>query len=762
MQHVIGLIGQPSEQQIASLKSACATKHVYLWLDNDFGAKGGLKDGKWHDGFIRQICTALQGLNVRIIIHPSGEEGAEDYIKDPDDYLRSLADSDRRKAIKQLQDDSLDFITWEIEQIALLSTLEDRLKALKDRKVFSSLSDMVEAEKLVFIEKIEALGLTRKAIEEQIDLGQDLLSELAVYFERLQNKRDGDPNQIAAIIYKNLGKLGQFFRDREGKVYIFYKHTIYEIGNNLPFNALMKKVTRLLHSKEPGKSVWESLACEAYNYGRQIDLNSWLFTDRATDAIYANLNAPNNVIFRIRRDGITEIQNGLNEEGVLLKSSKKILPVNFLPDADIAEGMATLNELIFENMACEREQKYLILSWFFSAFLLDFVPYRALMKFSGSTSSGKTTAARLMSVLLYGSEHLGDPSTAAMYAVSSQNPFLVIDNLESDDITKGGLKFLLLSATGGGKEKRTQGTETETIEEMPKSLVLVTAIEPFTKPELINRTFDIEFGNKWKSENFIEDEVVRRIMKKRDLIMSSIIKFIQSEILSNLEKRREFITILKREYKGHAKNRTDEFLAMMMLILEKLVPYIPYWQEYEPEYGHEDRHGHGGGVIRKAWIDYQNAKAKETETGTSSIIKLLDGLVREYKLKMKESDVEKDYAPEYDGEVYRYTHPEYGLEVIKTQPEYLKDEATGDDYMKIIFEFVATPRDIVAAFDRYCKNNGLKNPYSNASVFGERLKNDRHLLEKTGWELISRPSAEPYWKIVKGQRFWKFRKIIVQ
>ena len=37
-----------------------------------------------------------------------------------------------------------------------------------------------------------------------------------------------------------------------------------------------------------------------------------------------------------------------------------------------------------------------------------------------------------------------------------------------------------------------------------------------------------------------------------------------------------------------------------------------------------------------------------------------------------------------------------------------------------------------------------------------------HLLEKTGWELVSRPSVEPYWKVVKGQRFWKFRKTIVQ
>jgi DNA primase len=75
---------------------------------------------------------------------------------------------------------------------------------------------------------------------------------------------------------------------------------------------------------------------------------------------------------------------------------------------------------------------------------------------------------------------------------------------------------------------------------------------------------------------------------------------------------------------------------------------------------------------------------------------------------------------------------------------------------------VATPKEIVYAFDRFCKNNGLRNPYSNASIFGERLKNDRHLLEKTGWELVSRKNVEPYWKIINGVRFWKFRKTIVR
>ena len=82
--------------------------------------------------------------------------------------------------------------------------------------------------------------------------------------------------------------------------------------------------------------------------------------------------------------------------------------------------------------------------------------------------------------------------------------------------------------------------------------------------------------------------------------------------------------------------------------------------------------------------------------------------------------------------------------------------------MRTYVEFIATPRDLVFAFDRFCRNNGIKNPYSTAGIFGERLKNDRHLLTKGSWEIISKEGMEPYWKVIRGERFWKFRKTIMR
>jgi DNA primase len=739
VKHVIGLIGQPADYQIASLKTHCINKHLYLFFDNDSAG----------ETYTRRIATALQGpgYNVRILIY-------SDTWKDPDEYLRGFS-GDRRKELKRLQVDAVDYLTWEIGQVAKLIGLDKQVAALRERKVFSAISGLVEVEKLVYVKKLEELGLSRKAIEEEVEASSDLLREISMYLEVLPNRRDADPSTIATIIHKHFTNNGRFFRDRLNHVYLLYHHHIYEIGNNRPFNALIKRSTHLLPTKEPGRSVWEALASDAFNSGKQIDLASWIFTDRATDTIYVNLNSHNNMILKISKDSMEAIPNGLNKEGVLLKSSKKIMPFNFLPDADIRDGMKFLKDLIFNNMTCDKEQKYLVLCWFISAFLVDFVNCMAIMKFSGSTASGKTTAARMLSILVFGNEHLGDPSTAAAYAVASQNPMLIIDNLESDDITKSMLKFLLLSATGGQKEKRIQGSDTDTMEEKPRGLVLVTAIEPFPKSELINRAYEVEFLSKNKSDDFIEDEAIRALVKNRDLILSSILKLIQREILPNLARRKDYIAILKKEYKGHAKNRTDEYLAILMLILERILKYIEYYGEEDFLYGVE----FGEREIRKAWIEYQDARAKETEVSSNNIIKLLDGLVREYLLKMKDLKAEP-YAG-YDVDVFAYQHPEYGLEIVKTKAETIRDE-NGESYSQSFMEFVATSADCVAAFDRYCKNNGLRNPYHNASVFRERFKNDRHLLQKSGWELITKEGLGPFYRIVRGTRFYKFRKVIVR
>lgn len=750
--NVIAMIGQISDEQKKALANRCRGKHLYLWVDND---QGGNK-------YIRSICRSLSDINIRIIVYGKAED-------DPDAYIQALPEGERRGEIKKLQLEAVDYIVWELLQLEALPTLEAKLKELKDKEVFKLICQRSEIEQQIYMEKLEKIGFSKKAIEQALDFSQELFTLVAQYFTNLSSPKDADPNVVAAIIYKYFAEHGRFYFDALNIVWLIYKNKTYEVANNTPFNALMHKMTKLLYTRAPGNSVWDALKCIAYNHGRRIDRAQWIHTDDVRGIIWANLNGPNNTILRISQDGIKEIQNGMNDDHVLLSSSSEILPFNFLPDTDIQEGMDAFRSLVLDNLACDKKQRYFIACGAISTFLLDLVSCQGHFKFSGSAGGGKSTAAELISAFLYGKESLEDPSGAAAYSMAAQNPLLVIDNMESKDLTRTMQKFLLLAATRGGKAKRAMGSDSATVKERPRALIFITAIEPFTLPELISRVYDIWFDRrKWPNPRFHKSQVFRDLKRKRDVILSSFIKFIQQDILPEIERSTEYMTVLQLDYKGHAKDRTDEYMALLCLILNKLLNYIPfytredllYMQKEIPhlttkiEYSTEEKE------IRDAWINEQNVKAKDTEVTSNNILKLFDGLTREYMLWAKDRKIEPSIEGGYDERVFKLEHPEYGLVFFKTVPEEMEHD--GEKYEMSVIEFMAKSSDIVAALDRYCKNNGLKNPYPDAAVFGARLQNDLKILEKGGWKLITKPGMEPYFKKLKGYNFLKFQHTLVR
>lgn len=741
IRYVIGIIGQVSKEQIDALKKLCKGKKLYLWVDND-GAG---------DQYIRKICHGLPGLNVRIIVYGTPDD-------DPDSYLKNI-ETDRRKEIRNLQLAAVDYITWEIQKAATLSSLEEKLVHLQEQKVFQRIGREQVIQQDIYREKLALLGFSEKAIADQLDFSQDLLRQVQMYEEQFDNPKDICPIELGEIIYRFFSSHGRFYYDADNTVWLIYQNQTYEVHNNTKFNALMLKMTRMIMSQAPGGQVWDALKHTAYLNGRQIDRCRWIHTDPVKDTIYLNLNGANNSILKVSRERVEEIQNGMNDDHVLLSSSSKIAPMNWLPEVDIQEGMTALKELVFDNMAIAKEQRYLVLAWMISGLCPDLAPYQFLMKFGGYASSGKSTAAKLISTIFFGSDELSDPSGAAAFSEASQNPLLVIDNLENRDMHRGMQKFLLLAATRGQKSKRKGGTDTATVDESPRSLICITAIEPFTLSELITRTFDIPFDRRvYGDDSFYEAEVLEGLKKKRDMILSALIRFIQKEILTNLDQRKHYMSILNKMYKGHAKDRTNAYLALLMLINSRLLQYVPFYAPDDVAFGIEPDK-----VIEKeiyeSWINEQNNAARETETGSNNILQLLGGLVREF-IQANNAKNETEIVSGYDQPVFVLNHRDYGLTMYKTQPE--TREENGEVFVVSTVEFVATSADIVDAFDMLARNTGKNNTYSTAAIFTARLRNDRSILSKSGWELVDKPGKEPYFKVVGGKRFFKFRHTYIK
>lgn len=69
--------------------------------------------------------------------------------------------------------------------------------------------------------------------------------------------------------------------------------------------------------------------------------------------------------------------------------------------------------------------------------------------------------------------------------------------------------------------------------------------------------------------------------------------------------------------------------------------------------------------------------------------------------------------------------------------------------------------DLLMVFSKFCKNVGIRNPYSNARQLGVRLLNDETALKEGNWVIVRKEgSVSPYWRIIHGERLMRFRKVL--
>ncbi len=133
-----------------------------------------------------------------------------------------------------------------------------------------------------------------------------------------------------------------------------------------------------------------------------------------------------------------------------------------------------------------------------------------------------------------------------------------------------------------------------------------------------------------------------------------------------------------------------------------------------------------------------------------SIAKLLDVIAAEYLKQPK-------HLPPNADNVTVYSHQDYLLQFTVRRSPSSNDEPTPKfDQL----EFLATSKQIVNAFERYCVLHGMQNPYTTAFVFGQKLRNENEKLHfsKAHWQIVSKSSSAPYFKKLRGVNYWKFVK----
>lgn len=775
---VCGTAGGPSQDQIVLIKNFCSGKTtVYLWFDQDTQRAFRTDRVNGHGGpsHIRFLYERLadSGVTVKIIVHPGS-------AKDPDAYVQELVRGrksvgEMRSIIRELKLEARTPLQWELEQLGLIPETKDRLEAFKLRKLAQAINAITSTadQEIAIEEAAKHIGISVKAVEELVNNAVDLYTSLSDKYRGDMKK--ADPYDLAAYIYKWFGNGagGRFYKTGDGKVWLFYQRRSFEIGNNLDFNTLMLKLTRLAACDKPGSTVWYYLQNMCNMHGELVDIMSWQHTDRERDAIYLNMNSSHNKIMRLAaNEEPCLIDNGTNEHSILLSKSPQIRHFEYTANTSEAEGFAALKQLLMDTTPCEAPQRYFLICWTISVFMMNFQGDRGLLQVIASSKIGKSKVAERISQLIYGESYVGKGTGAAETRVATNNPLVILDNLENRNLSQGTVDFLLLLANSSHKPKAKAGSDTEVLYQKLDAMAIITSIEAFPGkiPELVNRTFPLMLESSYKQHGYLHDEVMRTILKKRNVMLSAIFNMLCKRVLPNLKDRVDWSKYLQTKHPGHSKDRNNEHICTMMVILEALLEYMPWKKETPVKTQAMD--------LLDRWVSYQDEQEHSTAITSNTLLNLMDGLEREIRIKIKGrgSDLQyqqhKEFESPYPGFFVEDAHKD-GVEVkIYDDPEYLETfylteeieelSEESDQFTERVqrLEFIIKASDLYTLFNRYCKNQSIRNPFENPTSLGARISNDRDVMKRAGWTYVSRTNGQLQYKKIHGNWFWRFSKRI--
>ncbi len=524
-----------------------------------------------------------------------------------------------------------------------------------------------------------------------------------------------DYTQVAEAAYEWFTAHGaQFFHTRDGEPFLHFDNAIYwmdsaDRGRKRQYAAMLYEQTGLVPTSSGGRTFFEVLPSLALIRGQMRDHFSWLHTDVSNHTVYFNLNNDQHEIARITPGGIELLKNGGNADGIILEGSQKMMPLRFLADADPAEADRLLSTLIRDNLTCAPGESALILSWLSCFLLIDFAGTRPMTRFEGPAGSGKTTASKLISALLYGEPQQKKSTDAANYTDGSRNPLIVLDNIEVKQMTEELTTFLLTSITGIAKEKRKSGTDTGTVIERTKCLLNTTGIEPLRGElsEILSRSFVITFDLASQADHcFLETEVISAIQKNRDLILSAMLKRTRHVLAMMRDgRRRQAMKLLLESLGDHDKRRCNDYLSLMYLMM------LASSQEHEVDAGLE--------ALNPRFLDQinvLNATSQQTARDSNPIATALESLFHAFhnavdldeKARLGQDDDRADHVAKF---IERY--------LVR-----FEDPTT--------MEPVSAGR-LLAALRRVAREFSLEFEYGKPAQLARRISNDMQVLGQAGF-----------------------------
>ena len=260
---------------------------------------------------------------------------------------------------------------------------------------------------------------------------------------------------------------------------------------------------------------------------------------------------------------------------------------------------------------------------------------------------------------------------------------LIFDNMEVRNITPAFEDFLLTSSTGGMKAKRMSGTESGVVLERLDCLVMANGIEPWGRHELIDRVAEFQVdAAKYGALKFHEARALQELREARSLIWSGTAKFMQRHVLPRVKDGH--VKRIASEFSRHSKERFNEYLALMCIVLDGVWAYRPM-----PKYPDSRS-------LTAAWLDQQSEASENQSAGTDETLYFLDTLADKYGMLLgAESRIKR-----------------------------LGDRVA----------IRATMRALLSDFRLLAKHLGMQCPWHTERQLGVRMQDSAGTLTKAGWK----------------------------
>jgi hypothetical protein len=523
---------------------------------------------------------------------------------------------------------------------------------------------------------------------------------------------------------------GRFFRLATGEPYLYFRRRQYCIRRTDPdWLGAIYSFGKVNAEDYDGKRILRALEQYALDPGRtSVEPLTWLHYDRGENSIrFHTGDAEDRVI--VTSAGRVELETN-GDQGVLVYREPTAKQLVLDEAATPARAAELLERHFVSNLSLERHDAALYTCWLLSSVFRHGLGTRAILFCQGAPGSGKSEGAKLASTLLWGQERLIAPTLAALRVDAAKQPMVVLDNTETRDIDVKTLQFLLLSATGATHKKRIEGTVDGVHDQPMTAFILLTAIEPPSVDELIQRTLTVQFGHHFHRPAYEAVRELTMLARSRNPLWSGLLRLYADELLPHLRRLLPY-------YQGlipadHPKKRLEGHLSLIASIAEVLHQVRPsLWPRGESLLAH--------------WLGIQEERSSEQALDTDPIVDALGRLEHEWNRVVERGDEVR--RPAFDERIYM-CKPLFlngtGQVVDDDRLAYVTigDRGAERNYFRVVgFEgdYKLAHRDLVRACAETRATRAFENAIKSGNALAARCARSRALSE-AGWrvELVER------------------------